>query len=177
LLGLIGFPRSHRVVRRARRFVRQRQESEGAWYGRWGVNYIYGTCHVLCGLRTIGEDMQQPYIRRAAQWLVEHQNADGGWGESCKSYEDPAYRGKGRSTASQTAWALMGLIAAGEVRQAAVTRGVHFLLATQTAEGSWYEPEFTGTGFPKYFFIKYHMYQHYFPLMALARYRNSMIDV
>jgi squalene-hopene/tetraprenyl-beta-curcumene cyclase len=121
--------------------------------------------------------MHQPYIRRAVQWLVEHQNADGGWGESCRSYEDPTQRGRGVSTASQTAWALMGLLAAGEVRQASMARGVNFLLDTQTAEGSWDESEFTGTGFPKYFFIKYHMYQHYFPLMALARYRSSLLDV
>jgi squalene-hopene/tetraprenyl-beta-curcumene cyclase len=133
---------------------------------------------VLCGLRMSGEDMRQPYVRHAVEWLVSHQNADGGWGESCRSYEDPVnYRGLGTSTASQTAWALMGLLAAGEARHVAVARGVNFLLQTQTAEGSWYEPEFTGTGFPKYFFIKYHMYQHYFPLMALARYRQSLADV
>jgi len=121
--------------------------------------------------------MQQPYIRRAVYWLISHQNPDGGWGETCRSYEDPALRGTGVSTASQTAWALMGLLAAGEARSQAVERGVGFLLHTQTAEGSWYEPEFTGTGFPKYFFIKYHMYQDYFPLMALARYRQSLLDL
>jgi squalene-hopene/tetraprenyl-beta-curcumene cyclase len=177
LLGLIGFPRTHRVVRRAMRFIRQHQEGDGAWYGRWGVNYIYGTCHVLCGLRAVGEDMRQPYIRQAVRWFLKQQNANGGWGETCRSYEDPSYRGMGVSTASQTAWALMGLLAAGEARHAAVARGVEFLLQTQTADGSWYEPEFTGTGFPKYFFIKYHMYQHYFPLMALARYRSSLADM
>jgi squalene-hopene/tetraprenyl-beta-curcumene cyclase len=177
LLGLIGFPQAHRMVKPALRFVQRCQESDGSWYGRWGVNYIYGTSHVLCGLRAIGEDMQQPYIRRAVQWFVAHQNPDGGWGETCKSYEDPSLRGTGTSTASQTAWALMGLLAAGEVRHAAVSRGVQFLLETQSAEGTWYEPEFTGTGFPKYFFIKYHMYQDYFPLMALARYRSSLADL
>jgi squalene-hopene/tetraprenyl-beta-curcumene cyclase len=177
LLGLIGFPQAHRIVKPAVRFVQHNQESDGSWYGRWGVNYIYGTSHVLCGLRTVGEDMQQPYIRQAVQWLIEHQNTDGGWGESCKSYEDPTYKGVGVSTASQTAWALMGLLAAGEVRHEAVARGVQFLLDTQTAEGTWYEPEFTGTGFPKYFFIKYHMYQDYFPLMALARYRSSIAEI
>jgi squalene-hopene/tetraprenyl-beta-curcumene cyclase len=178
LLGLIGFPRTHRIVGRAIRFIQQQQEADGAWYGRWGVNYVYGTCHVLGGLRAVAEDMRQPYIQRAVQWLIAHQNADGGWGESCTSYEAPlTYRGIGVSTASQTAWALMGLLAAGEARHAVVARGVDFLLRTQTAEGTWYEPEFTGTGFPKYFFIKYHMYQHYFPLMALARYRSSMADM
>ena len=173
LLGLIGFPRTHRIVKQAVRFVQDNQEPDGAWYGRWGVNYIYGTCHVLCGLRSVGEPMHQPYVRRAVRWLMAHQNADGGWGETCRSYEDPALRGTGVSTASQTAWALMGLLAAGEARSQAVIRGIDFLLHTQTAEGTWYEPEFTGTGFPKYFFIKYHMYQDYFPLMALARYRQS----
>ncbi|MGQ4808592.1 Squalene--hopene cyclase [Candidatus Entotheonellaceae bacterium PAL068K] len=177
LLGLIGFPRDHRIVKPALRFMRHKQDADGSWYGRWGVNWIYGTSHVLCGLRYMGEEMQQSYIREAIQWLVEHQNADGGWGESCESYADLAYKGVGTSTASQTAWALIGLLAAGETRHAAVTRGVQFLLRTQTAEGTWYEPEFTGTGFPKYFFIKYHMYQDYFPLMALARYRDSMAAV
>ncbi|MDH3602905.1 MAG: squalene--hopene cyclase, partial [Candidatus Tectomicrobia bacterium] len=122
-------------------------------------------------------NMRQPYIRRAVQWLIEHQNTDGGWGESCRSYEEPqTYRGVGASTASQTAWALMGLMAAGIVRHNAVARGVDFLLRTQTGDGTWYEPEFTGTGFPKHFFIKYHMYQDYFPLMALSRYRTSLLE-
>ena len=177
LLGLIGFPRTHRRVRKALRFVQNNQEADGAWYGRWGVNYIYGTCHVLCGLHSVNEPMHQPYIRRAVRWLISHQNPDGGWGETCRSYEDPARRGTGVSTASQTAWALMGLLAAGKSRSKAVVRGIDFLLRTQTAKGSWYEPEFTGTGFPKYFFIKYHMYQHYFPLMALGRYRQSLLDL
>ncbi len=176
-LGTIGFPLTHPIVKRAVRFVRQNQEEDGAWYGRWGVNYLYGTCHVLCGLQAVGEDMRQPNIRCAVRWLIEHQNEDNGWGESCRSYEEPiAYRGVGVSTASQTAWALMGLLAAGEGRHAAVARGVDFLLRTQTGEGSWYEAEFTGTGFPRYFFIKYHMYQHYFPLMALARYRAFLLE-
>jgi squalene-hopene/tetraprenyl-beta-curcumene cyclase len=177
LLGLIGFPRTHRIVQRAVRFVQQNQEPDGAWYGRWGVNYIYGTCHVLCGLSSVGENMRQSYIRRAVQWLIEHQNVDGGWGESCRSYEEPlTYRGVGVSTASQTAWALMGLMAAGIVRHNAVARGVDFLLRAQTGDGTWYEAEFTGTGFPKHFFIKYHMYQDYFPLMALSRYRTNLLE-
>ena len=178
LLGIVGFPVTHRIVGRAIRFVKQHQEEDGSWYGRWGVNYLYGTCHVLCGLRAVEEDMQQPYVRRAVHWLLTHQNADGGWGESCRSYEDPvAYGGVGVSTASQTAWALMGLLAAGEGTHEATRRGVDFLLRTQTAAGTWYEAEFTGTGFPKHFFIKYHMYQHYFPLMALSRYRNLLLEI
>jgi squalene-hopene/tetraprenyl-beta-curcumene cyclase len=174
MLGLIGFPSSHRIVKPALRFIQRKQKSDGSWYGRWGVNYIYGTCHVLCGLRAMGEDMQQRYVRQAVRWFLKHQNPDGGWGETCASYQDPSLRGVGESTASQTSWALMGLLAAGEVHHEAVARGVQFLLQTQNASGSWYEPEFTGTGFPKYFFIKYHMYQDYFPLMALSRYRNGL---
>lgn len=177
LFGLIGFPRSHRIVQRALRFVQQDQHADGSWYGRWGVNYLYGTCHVLNGLRSVGEPMDQPYVRRAVQWLLQHQNADGGWGETCQSYEDPSLKGCGVSTASQTGWALMGLLAAGEGSHTAVARGITFLLHTQNAAGTWYEPEFTGTGFPKYFFIKYHMYQHYFPLMALGRYRQHMTEL
>jgi squalene-hopene/tetraprenyl-beta-curcumene cyclase len=176
MLGLIGFPQSHRIVRPAMRFIQRKQEMDGAWYGRWGVNYIYGTCHALCGLRAMGEDIHVPYIRQAVQWLIDRQNPDGGWGETCESYDDPTVRGIGTSTASQTAWALMGLLAAGEVRHQAVTQGIQFLIQNQNAEGSWYEPEFTGTGFPKYFFIKYHMYQDYFPLMALARYRSGLAE-
>lgn len=177
MLGLIGFPSSHRIVKPAMRFIQRKQESDGSWYGRWGVNYLYGTCHTLCGLRAMGEDMRQPYLRQAVQWLIEHQNPDGGWGETCASYQEPSLRGVGTSTASQTSWALMGLLAAGEAQHQAVAHGVQFLLQTQNAEGSWYEPEFTGTGFPKYFFIKYHMYQDYFPLMALARYRSALAEI
>lgn len=176
MLGLIGFPSSHRIVKPALRFIQHKQEPDGSWYGRWGVNYLYGTCHALCGLRAMGENMQQRYVRQAVQWLLKHQNPDGGWGESCASYPEPSLRGVGTSTASQTSWALMGLLAAGEVHHAAVAHGVQFLLRTQNAEGSWYEPEFTGTGFPKYFYIKYHMYQDYFPLMALARYRSGLVE-
>lgn len=176
MLGLIGFPSSHRIVKPALRFIQHKQEIDGPWYGRWGVNYIYGTCHALCGLRAMGEDMQQRYVRQAVKWLIKHQNPDGGWGESCASYQEPSLRGVGTSTASQTSWALMGLLAAGEVHHETVARGVQYLLQTQNATGSWDEPEFTGTGFPKYFFIKYHMYQDYFPLMALSRYRSGLAE-
>lgn len=176
LLGKLGFKREHPRVAHALEFVKSRQEVDGCWWGRWGVNYIYGTFLVLNGLRSIGEDMNQPMVRRAVRWLIDHQNEDGGWGETCQTYADPSLRGRGTSTASQTAWALLGLLAAGEVENEAAAKGVQHLLGRQNDAGTWYEDEFTGTGFPIHFFIKYHMYQHFFPLMALSRYRNDLPD-
>jgi squalene-hopene/tetraprenyl-beta-curcumene cyclase len=154
-------------------FIKNEQESDGSWWGRWGVNYIYGSWLALTGLKSIGEDMSQPFVRRAMKWYEDHQNEDGGWGETCESYKDPSLRGKGESTASQTAWAVMGMLAGGEAENPAVKRGIEYLLSQQKEYGSWYEDEFTGTGFPIHFFIKYHMYQQFFPLMALSRYRLS----
>ena len=178
MLSRWGFKKEHPQVQRAIAFIKERQEIDGCWFGRWGVNYIYGTFLVLNGLSAIGEDMQAPFGRKAVTWLKDHQNEDGGWGETCQSYEEPSLRGRGKSTASQTAWALLGLIAAGEAESPAVERGVGFLIATQKDSGdfagSWWEDEFTGTGFPIHFFIKYHMYQHFFPLMALSRYRLAI---
>jgi len=175
-LGNLGFSRDHPQVKQAIAFVKTHQEKDGCWWGRWGVNYIYGTFLALNGLRSIGEDMDQEFSQKAAQWLVEHQNEDGGWGETCESYANPVLRGQGVSTASQTGWALLGLIAAGKAEATACEQGVHFLIERQNTFGTWYEDEFTGTGFPEHFFIKYHMYQHFFPLMALARYRNAKIQ-
>ncbi len=129
---------------------------------------------MLTGLRSIGEDPSQAYIRKAADWLKEHQNKDGGWGETCRSYELPNLRGKGKSTNSQTAWAVMGLMEADATESPVVKRGMQYLVKHQKKNGSWYENEFTGTGFPRHFFIKYHLYQIFFPLMALARYRNKI---
>ncbi|MGQ9590978.1 MAG: squalene--hopene cyclase [Planctomycetota bacterium] len=168
------FSLSHRVVRRALRFIEEEQCEDGSWYGRWGVNYLYGTWQALRGLRLIGEDMSKPYVRRAVDWLLRVQLPDGGWGERADTYEDPSRKGKGPSTASQTAWALMGLLAAGEGGGPAVRRGVRFLLEGQTAEGSWEEDEWTGTGFPRVFYMKYHYYRHYWPLMALIQYRRFL---
>ena len=170
MMGLFGYQRDHPVAVRAIAFLRRLQQPDGCWYGRWGVNYIYGTWSVLCGLAGIGEDMSQPYIRRAVQWLLAHQNDDGGWGETCASYKYPELRGQGPSTASQTAWALLGLMAAGEARNPAVGRGINYLVRTQNAQGRWDEPYFTGTGFPQHFMIRYHLYRDYFPLMALGQY-------
>ena len=135
-------------LKRAVTYFKNSQESDGSWYGRWGVNYIYGTGLSLVSLESAGEDKSQDYIRRAVKWLESHQLADGGWGETCKTYDSPSERGKGPSTASQTAWALMGLIAAGESSNPTVSRGLEYLLHNQNADGSWNEDAFTGTGSP-----------------------------
>jgi len=174
MLGRINHDINDPMTQRALQFIKSEQEPDGCWFGRWGVNYIYGTWLVLTGLRSIGEDPSQAYIRKAADWLKEHQNEDGGWGETCRSYELPNLRGKGKSTNSQTAWAVMGLIEADAAESPAAKRGMQYLVKHQKKDGSWYENEFTGTGFPRHFYIKYHLYQIFFPLMALARYRNKI---
>jgi squalene-hopene/tetraprenyl-beta-curcumene cyclase len=168
-----GYGVEHPVCQRALRFLRASQESDGCWYGRWGVNYIYGTWQVLRGLSAIGEDMDQPYVRRAVRWLLSHQNADGGWGESIESYDEPSQRGQGASTPSQTAWALMGLIAAHQAEHPSVRHGVRYLLDRQDARGTWAQELWTGTGFPRVFYLNYHGYRHYFPLMALGEYHAA----
>lgn len=173
-LGSIGYKKDYVPVRDALNFIKKNQESDGAWYGRWGVNYIYGTFLVLNGLKEMGEDMNQGYVQKAVNWLKIHQNQDGGWGESCQSYEDTNYRGIGDSTASQTAWALLGLLAAEESTSSFVQKGIQYLIDSQNDDGSWDENEYTGTGFPKHFYIKYHMYRNYFPLLALAEYCNQI---
>ncbi|HEY0568351.1 MAG TPA: squalene--hopene cyclase [Xanthobacteraceae bacterium] len=154
-------------------YLRKEQEPDGSWYGRWGVNYIYGTWSVLCALNAAGAEHSAPEIRSAVDWLVKIQNPDGGWGEDCTSYR-LHYRGYQRapSVASQTAWALLGLMAAGEVDHPAVARGVAFLTRTQTDDGLWPEEHYTGTGFPRVFYLRYHGYAKFFPLWAVARYRN-----
>jgi squalene-hopene/tetraprenyl-beta-curcumene cyclase len=172
LLGYIGHNRDAQCVRRAVEYLWRTQEPDGSWYGRWGVNYIYGTWQVLRGLRAIGADMRQPWIVRARDWLLSCQNDDGGWGENCASYDDPSLKGRGESTASQTAWALMGLCAADATDSAAVARGMDFLIRTQNADGSWTEPQTTGTGFPRVFYLKYDMYRNNWPLLALATCAN-----
>ncbi|TLY13225.1 MAG: squalene--hopene cyclase [Nitrospirae bacterium] len=172
LLGTLGYDRTHPAVGPALQFLRQEQEADGSWYGRWGVNYIYGTWSVLAGLRAIGEDMTMPYVRKAVAWLESKQNPDGGWGESCVSYADPTMAGMGDSTPSQTAWALIGLLSAGVTDSISVVRGVNYLLRHQRHDGSWFENRHTGTGFPRVFYLRYHWYCQYFPLWALAMYRN-----
>ncbi|ALA57155.1 squalene--hopene cyclase [Nitrospira moscoviensis] len=172
MLAALGYDKSHPAVKPALAFLKREQEADGSWYGRWGVNYIYGTWSVLAGLRAIGEDLSAPYIRRAVTWLESKQNPDGGWGESCLSYADEAYSGKGESAPSQTAWALMALMSAGVTDSFCVARGVQYLLRHQLKDGSWEEVRHTGTGFPRVFYLRYHWYCQYFPLWALAMYRN-----
>lgn len=200
-LAKLGMDKTHTPVARALAFLRKEQEPDGAWFGRWGVNYVYGTGAVLPALRAAGEDMKQPWIVKAAEWLKAHQNADGGWGESCASYMNPAWRGKGDSTPSQTAWALLALMAQDEqAHHSAVLRGIGHLTTTQRQDGTWNEPYYTGTGFPGYgagsrqnldnpdfagsmqqgeelsrgFMIGYNLYRHYFPLMAMGRAQEIM---
>ena len=172
LLGYIHFDAKERSVRDAVQHLIDTQDDDGSWYGRWGVNYIYGTWQVLRGLRAIGENMTQDWILRGRDWLESCQNDDGGWGETCASYESPVLKGKGESTASQTAWALMGICACGDLDRPSVQRGVRYLLSTQRADGAWEEPQITGTGFPGVFYLKYDMYRQNFPLLALATYVN-----
>ena len=172
LLGYIGFDRDSRIVRRALDYLQSTQEEDGSWYGRWGVNYIYGVWQALRGLRAIGADMKQDWIVRARDWLESCQNEDGGWGESCGTYDDPSLKGKGVSTASQTAWAIMGLCACGDLDKRSLQRGIAYLLRTQNRDGSWSEQQITGTGFPKVFYLKYDMYRNNWPLLALATYAN-----
>jgi squalene-hopene/tetraprenyl-beta-curcumene cyclase len=161
------------AVARAVDYLRRTQMEEGSWYGRWGMNYIYGTWSVLCALNAAGIDHASPEFRKAVAWLVKIQNGDGGWGEDGSSYK-LEYRGyePSPSTASQTAWALLGLMAAGEVDHPAVQRGIGYLSRTQGSDGFWNEPRYTATGFPRVFYLRYHGYAKFFPLWALARYRN-----
>jgi squalene-hopene/tetraprenyl-beta-curcumene cyclase len=174
-LSMMGSAGSE-AVQRGIRYLRNEQRRDGSWFGRWGVNHVYGTGGVLPALREAGVRTSEPYVRRALRWLLDHQNEDGGWGETCDSYVDPKAVGRGPSTASQTAWGLMGVIAAADSEDGLVRhsleRGVAYLLETQEEDGQWEEPYFTGTGFPGDFYIKYHLYRNYWPLMALGRYRR-----
>jgi squalene-hopene/tetraprenyl-beta-curcumene cyclase len=154
-------------------FLHKEQEPNGHWFGRWGTNYIYGTWSVLAALEKAGYRSDEPRIRQAAAWLKDVQRPDGGWGEDCDTYFNPGWAGRGyASTSFQTAWALLGLMAAGEVDSPEVQRGVEYLLRTQQADGLWKDDWFTSPGFPRVFYLKYHGYTKYFPLWALARYRN-----
>ncbi|HEY1330320.1 MAG TPA: squalene--hopene cyclase [Actinomycetota bacterium] len=167
--GLAGDARTRRGVD----WLTRGQEPDGSWFGRWGSNHVYGTGAVVPALAAMGAGPDDGRIRRAVQWLERHQNPDGGWGEDARSYRDPGWIGRGDSTASQTAWALLALLAAGRGRDDAAERGVTWLLRTQRPDGSWDEPQYTGTGFPGHFYINYHLYSQVFPLQALGRYVNG----
>jgi squalene-hopene/tetraprenyl-beta-curcumene cyclase len=168
-LGKLGRRVGDPTVDRAVRYIRTSQEADGSWFGRWGVNYIYGTWQALTGLLAVGVGPKDPAVVAGVNWLLAHQQPSGGWGESAESYENPRLRGQGTTTASQTAWAIMALVAAGLADHPAVTRGIRYLVIAQQEDGTWDEPEFTGTGFPCVFYLRYHYYPIYFPLLALAQ--------
>jgi len=199
MLGQLGFKPNHPAIVKALKYTLSEQEADGPWFGRWGVNYIYGTGAVLPAFKALNLDMDADEVRLAIKWLLDRQNPDGGWGESCASYVDPNYRGRGPTTPSQTAWALLSLVAAGQAETEAAARGVEHLISTQKPDGSWDELHYTGTGFPGYgvgqrldryltpkdpgyqgvempagFMINYTMYRNYWPLMALGRYRKAI---
>lgn len=189
-LGFMGYQTQHPAVKRALKYIYREQERNGSWFGRWGVNYIYGTAAVLCGLQKIGEEMTKSQIQKAVRFILQHQQSDGSWGESCASYIDSTQIGQGPSTPSQTAWAILGLMAAGYWQHPALEAGVQYLCQTMNATGTWDEPYYTGCGFPGYgnggrkmgtikdadtltsscFMINYHLYRHCWPLMALGSY-------
>jgi squalene-hopene/tetraprenyl-beta-curcumene cyclase len=175
-LAAHGFTLKDKPVRRAIEFISKQQEPDGSWFGRWGVNYIYGTMCVLRGLEAIGFDPHDAMVQQATEWLRMNQNSDGGWGEDCGSYDDANLKGQGASTSSQTAWATLGLMAGGDLRSESLARGIAYLLDQQQADGGWREVPYTGTGFPRVFYLKYHAYPWYFPLMALARYSRGQGD-
>ncbi len=173
MLSQLGYKKDHPAVAAALAYLRREQEAEGCWFGRWGTNYIYGTWSVLCALNAVGVEPSDPMIRRAVAWLYRKQQEDGGWGESGASYWTDQPKGEGApSTPSQTAWALLALMAAGEVDHPKVARGVRHLTETQKTDGTWEEKDTTAVGFPRVFYLSYHGYKAFFPLWALARYAN-----
>ena len=183
MLANYGYTREDKRAEKAIKFILSEQEPDGSWFGRWGVNYLYGTFLVLRGLEAIGFDQHEPQVQQAAEWIRMVQNPDGGWGETCGSYDDSNTRGVGPSTPSQTAWALLGLLAAGDDRSDSIAKGIRWLLERQQADGGWDESVgegvtrqalYTGTGFPRVFYLAYHGYRNYFPLMALTGYKRAM---
>jgi len=172
MLAGAGLTRSHPAVRRGIAYLKRNQEPDGTWFGRWGVAYLYGTWLALRGLQAAGEPMEEPRYQKAGHWMIGCQNPDGGWGESCRSYDDPSLKGKGISTPSQTAWALMALMSLGKTQEPSFRKGIDYLLRGQQEDGNWEEGPFTGTGFPRVFYLKYHLYRTYFPLLALIEARE-----
>ena len=175
-LGTQGYTPNDKTVQRAIGFLRKEQEQDGSWFGRWGVNYLYGTCCVLRGLDAVGFDHNDPMVQQAAEWIRMMQNPDGGWGETIVTYDDPKLRGSGESSCSQTAWAVLGLMAAGDYRSECLAHGIRYLMEKQQADGSWFESQYTGTGFPRVFYLKYTLYYQYFPLMALTKYAKHALQ-
>jgi squalene-hopene/tetraprenyl-beta-curcumene cyclase len=183
MLAAYGYTQADRRVGKAIQFVLREQQPDGSWFGRWGVNYLYGTFLVLRGLEAIGMWNHEPQIQQAAEWIRSVQNADGGWGESCASYDDPTMRGVGPSTPSQTSWAILGLLSAGDTRSDSLAKGVRWLMEQQRPGGDWDESTgegaarmsvITGTGFPRVFYLAYHLYRNYFPLLALTNYQRAI---
>ncbi|HLX43361.1 MAG TPA: prenyltransferase/squalene oxidase repeat-containing protein, partial [Bryobacteraceae bacterium] len=172
--GLIasGVKPDHPAIRRGVEYLVRSQESDGSWYGRWGVDYIYGTFLALRGLQAAGESDREAYILRAGEWLRSIQNADGGWGESCASYDQHTFVAA-RSMPSQTAWAILGLLAGGDTTSNSLHKGIEYLMETQKADGDWDEDLSTGTGFPGVFYLKYHLYRNSFPVLALSNYLKT----
>jgi squalene-hopene/tetraprenyl-beta-curcumene cyclase len=174
LLGYETWSVDHSQVQKAIQFIREHQEPDGSWYGRWGVNYIYGTWQVLRGMRAMNLDMNQAWLLKGRDWLESVQHTDGGWGERCNTYDDPVFKGRGPSTASQTAWAVMGLCAFDDPYRPSIQKGIDYLVRTQNSDGTWTEHETTGTGFPRVYYLKYDMYRNSWPLLALATYRKLL---
>ncbi|MCX6635151.1 MAG: squalene--hopene cyclase, partial [Acidobacteria bacterium] len=171
-LCALGVLKSHPALRRGVEYLMRTQEQDGSWYGRWGVDYIYGTFLALRGLRAAGQSDREAHILRAGEWLRSIQNADGGWGETCASYDNASFTAAG-STPSQTAWAILGLVASGDHSSISVNQGIEYLVETQRADGTWDEELATGTGFPKVFYLTYHYYRNSFPLLALASFLKT----
>src|SRR5258708_26461541 len=182
MLAQYGFTRKDPRVEKAVQFILKEQEPDGSWFGRWGVNYLYGTFLVLRGLEAMGMWNHEPAVQQAAEWIRMVQNADGGWGETCGTYDDPNQRGIGPSTPSQTAWAVLRLLAAGDTRSDSDAKGVRWLIERQHNDGSWgelmpgrnRESYYTGTGFPRVFYLGSHLYKQSFPLLALTTYRRAV---
>ena len=171
-LAQIGHDTSHPTVAKGLKYLKETQEEDGSWFGRWGTNYVYGTWSVLCALNVLGEPHDAPYIRKAVDWMLSRQNKDGGWGEDGATYFEDRKAENKASTASQTAWAVLGLMAVGEVDNPAVQRGIAYIMNAKNEAGKWEEPWFTAVGFPRIFYLRYHGYSSYFPIWAMARYQN-----
>ena len=168
----LGFPESRPVIERGLAYLRREQEPEGCWFGRWGTNYIYGTWSTLCAFNIAGVPHDDPAVERAVAWLESVQREDGGWGEDCASYEGATPGEYDKSLPTQTAWAILGLMAVGRRETPAVKRGISYLVAQQNGQGEWEEQPYNAVGFPKVFYLRYHGYKQFFPLMALSRFRN-----